>query len=66
MSKGVKITSAANCQHVSSALPPWLDKVPLLKRCKFKFQYDNATSHLGKAEQVFLSSLGFEDVRLID
>ena len=36
--EGVKITSAAYCQLLESVLLPWLEDVPLLKRCKLIFQ----------------------------
>ena len=42
VSEGVKIASAAYCQLLESALLPWLENVPLLKRCKLIFQQDNA------------------------
>ena len=64
--EGVKITSAAYCQLLESALLPWLDDVPLSKRCKLIFQHDNAPSHSAKATQVFLSSFGIEGDRLME
>lgn len=63
--EGVKITSAAYCQLLGSALLPWLEDVPLLKRFKLIFQHDNAPSHSAKATQAFLSSIGFEGDRLM-
>jgi len=40
--EGVKIPFTAYCQLLESALLPWLENVPLLKRCKLIFQQDNA------------------------
>ena len=42
VSEGVKIPFTAYCQLLESALLPWLENVPLLKRCKLIFQQDNA------------------------
>lgn len=64
--EGVKITSAAYCQLLESALLPWLDDVPFSKRCKLIFQHDNAPSHSAKPTQAFLSSIGIEGDRLMD
>ena len=64
--EGVKITSAAYCQLLESALLPWLEDVPLLKRCcKLIFQQDNVPSYSAKATKAYLSSIGFERDRLI-
>ena len=49
--EGVKITSAAYCQLLESALLPRLEDVPLLKRCKLIFQHDNAPYLSAKATQ---------------
>ena len=65
MPEGVKITSAAYCQLFESALIPWLEDVPLLKRCKLIFQHDNGPSHSAEATKAFLSSIGFEGDRLM-
>ena len=46
-------------------LLPWLEDVPLLKRCNLIFQQDNAPSHSAKATQSFMSSIGFEGDRLM-
>ena len=65
MPEDVKITSAAYCQLILLTLFPWLEDVPLLKRCKLIFQHDNAPSHSAKTIQAFLSSTGFKGDRLI-
>jgi len=62
---GVKITSVAYCQLLESALLPWLEDVPLQKRCRLIFQHDNAPSHSAKATQAFLSSIGLKGDRLM-
>jgi transposase len=62
---GVKITSAAYCQLLESALLPWLEDETLQKRRRLIFQHDNAPSHSAKATQAFLSSIRFKGDRLM-
>ena len=59
--EGVKITSAVYCQLLESALLPWLEDVPLLKRYKLIYQHYNAPSHSANATQAFLSSIGYSE-----
>ena len=66
MPEGFKITSAANCHLLESALLHWLNDVPPSKRCKLIFQHDNAPCYSAKATQLFLSSFGSEGDRLME